>query len=217
MKCGILVAVALFATLSSVVCTPISRDVTIVNDQETLNNSNRISAPASTPSPPSDEFCTDERVKAYVLSLSETKTDEAIRRYKELVESGCDSDLLLLQFANLLASRSDYEEAAKLYRQIIIRSPDNWHAHWTLAQILIDELGKYEEGLREVETSRRLDSLGDVGFGYDFYLARANEGLGRTKYAIVHYKIFINELSKISKKDPQLIEARKRLANLEKE
>jgi tetratricopeptide (TPR) repeat protein len=180
----------------------------------TGNLSVKSTTPTPIPTVLSQEICDNQRAKAYVLSKSDRTLDEAISKYKSLIDSGCYSDDLYLQYAYLLSSTDDYEGASKQYRIVIEHNPKSWYAHWSLAQILIMKLAHYEEGLHEVEISRKLDSGRDIGFIYDFYMGRAFEGLGKYDEAIKHYEIYVTSASRITNKNPQLIEAEDRLSKL---
>lgn len=183
--------------------------------QDDLSTENSLTkSPTPTPNILSEEVCDNQRAKAYVLLRRTSTKGEAIGKYKSLIDGGCYSDLLYLQYAYALASEEDYENASRQYHIIIEHNPQNWYAHWSLAQTLILKLGRYDEGLREVEASRKLDDGGDIGFTYDFYMGRAFEGLGKNDDAVRHYELFIKAASKITKKDEQLIEARNRLSHL---
>ena len=167
-----------------------------------------------TPQLNNEELCNEKISRAYALSLNSANREESVEEYNSMIQQGCDNERLRLQYGLTLGSLNRWQEAAEQYRNIIKRNPKNWYAHWTLAQTLILELNQYEEGLNEVEISKQLDDMGDIGFTYDYYTGKALDGLGRYEEAIKHYEIYIRLQSKVWGKEPKLIEAKERIITL---
>lgn len=159
--------------------------------------------------------CNERLVQIRTVSIKEGSA-RAVDDYKNALKQGCDTTEIRMNLGLALASLKRFAEASEQYRVVLTREPNNWSANWTLAQTLILELGQFDEGLRLVYKARELDDMDDIGYNYDFVIAKAYDGLGDKQQASLHYRIFIKGQSKVWKNDPRLTEAKERLSSLEK-
>lgn len=160
-----------------------SRNSDIVQPSPTADSSKR----------PSKEF--SDRFNAGVKLQESGKFPDdipkAIEEYKKALEIKPDDKVTYQRIVESYLSISKYEEAEVYLRKMIEADPENGYAHWSLAQILVDRLNKFEEGLREVEISEKL--YGDDGLSDNFasYKGKAYEGLGDYENALKQYKIYL--------------------------
>jgi tetratricopeptide (TPR) repeat protein len=162
------------------------------------------------PTQKNDISCEVRLAEARAVSIKEGSLN-AINEYKSIIEKGCDTEESRMSLGLAMAGAKRFNEAAEQYRTVIKRNPKHWAAHWTLAQTLILELNQYDEGLKMVYKSKDLDNMGDIGYIYDFFIAKALDGLGDYKRASLHYQKYIKEQSHVWTKEPRLIEAKERL------
>jgi tetratricopeptide (TPR) repeat protein len=119
--------------------------------------------------------------------LGKAKAQAALREYKLAIEKGYDTVEVRIQLGRLLAFRLDQPgEAVSHFRIALERDPNNWRIHFPLAQILL-QLQQYQEALKEIKESQRLDKDGRANGFYFDYLAKAYDGLGESKEALRYY------------------------------
>lgn len=209
----IIAACALAATIT---CNPSklegNSDDKLGKQNSTQVNSSKATSPAATPQ--SEEFCIDRLAEIRIISIKKG-TASAIPEYEEILSDGCDYTEVRMAYGLALTGSDRYREAAEQYRSVIKRDPKHWAAHWTLAQILILELGEFNEGLLQTNRAKELDDLGDIGHIYDYYLGRAFEGLGKPGEAVTHYREYEKRQSQINTNDEKLVDTRNRIAKIE--
>ena len=143
------------------------------------------------------------------------KTAEAIDEFKKSIEAGTDDKETYREVARLLVSLKRYEEAEEYLRKVFEKDPEDGRAHWALARVLVEHLGKYEEGLKEALLSKRLYGDDGTSHVHDRIIGKAYDGLKDYENAIKHYKIFLKGSSRIPDSEDYK-EIQKRLSELEK-
>lgn len=123
------------------------------------------------------------------------KIAEAIEEFKKAIKDGNDDKEIYREIARLLILLKRYEEAEGVLRKILEKDSEDAMAHWALAEILVENLDRYEEGLREAVLSEKF--YGDDGLSYirSRVIGKAYDGLKDYDNAIKHYKIFLKESS----------------------
>lgn len=146
--------------------------------------------------------------------LSSGENEGAVAEYERAIRMGYDSKDTRMDLAEAFIRLDRPQEAAEQYRALIRRDNKDFRAHWSLAQLLIIKLKRYDEGLWEVTISKELDDGGDVGYVYDYYTAKAYDGMGRYAEALAHYKVFIKGESRDSSGSAELKEAMRRVGEI---
>jgi tetratricopeptide (TPR) repeat protein len=147
--------------------------------------------------------------------LSSGKNEEAVAEYQQAIELGLDRQDTRMDLAEAFTRLNRNQDAAEQYRLLIRRDDGDWRAHWALAQLLILKLNDYEEGLREVTISKELDKGdADIAYTYDYYIAKAYDGMGQYDKALDHYKIFMKGEAKNSSGSDELKEVTQRVKEI---
>lgn len=145
------------------------------------------------------------------------KPDEALKEYDRAIEKQYDTVDLRIQMGTVLAKQLNrHEEAAMQFRIAIQREGTSWRAHWLLSQSLL-ELKYYNEALNEILTSETLDPEGKSEGFYDYFKAKAFDGLGKYDKAVRAYESFLQHAAKITPNSPKILEAQLRLKQLQEQ
>lgn len=107
----------------------------------------------------------------------------------------------MLRRADALRYDGHYEEAEKLYRQILERDPDNAAAHCGLGLVYCFHEGRFEESIEEL---RKAVELAPDNVTYRLHLAKTLTMLGM-------YEEAKGEFEKVLELDPENEEATKQL------
>ncbi len=91
------------------------------------------------------------RMKAILLA-DEERFDEAIALLRDLHGDAPDDDATLLQLAMLHSAAKQFEEAARVYTDVLKRQPDNWMALRGRGDARLS-LGKHAEAIADYETA----------------------------------------------------------------
>lgn len=135
----------------------------------------------------------------------------ALSEYKLAIEKGYDTVELRIQLGCLLAFRLDQPgEAVAHFRIGLERDPHNWRIHFPLAQILL-QLQQYQEALKEIKESQRLDKDGRANGFYFYYLAKAHDGLGESKEALRYYRLALKRAQKVEPRSSKVKEVTERI------
>ncbi|MFN6964852.1 MAG: tetratricopeptide repeat protein [Pyrinomonadaceae bacterium] len=140
---------------------------------------------------------------------------EAIEQFKKSIAAGNDDKEMFRRIAELYLAQKRYVDAETYLREIIEKDAKDAMAHWALAKILVENLGKFEEGLKEAITSKELYGDYDVSYVHDRVIGEAYDGLGDYENAIKHYRIFLRGASYAPESDDYK-EIKKRVSELEK-
>jgi tetratricopeptide (TPR) repeat protein len=139
---------------------------------------------------------------------------KAVEEFKKAAEIKPDDKETYRRIVELYISVSKYEEAEVYLRKILEVDSEDGIAHWTLAQILVEHLGKYEEGLREIAISEKLYGNDGLSYVRSHLMGKAYDGLGENEKAVKQYKIFLKESGSPDANDYK--EVKKRIFELEK-
>jgi tetratricopeptide (TPR) repeat protein len=137
--------------------------------------------------------------RANSLHESPGKADAqaALREYKLALENGYDTVEVRIQLGRLLAFRLDQQsEAVAHFRIARERDPHNWRTHFPLAQTLL-HLQQYQEALKEIKESQRLDKHGRADGFYFYYIAKAYDGLGESREALRYYGLALKRAKRV--------------------
>jgi tetratricopeptide (TPR) repeat protein len=142
------------------------------------------------------------------------KTDEAIEELKRAIEAGDDDKETYREVADDLTGLKRYEEAEVYLRKIIEIDSKDARAHWALAKILVLELRRYEEGLKEAKLAQEYYGDDDLSYVRDYLIGKAYDGLGDYPNALRYYKSFLKGRSYAPDADDYK-EVNKRVSELE--
>jgi tetratricopeptide (TPR) repeat protein len=142
-------------------------------------------------------------------------TAGAIEELKKVIEAGDEDKETYLELATFLIYLERYEEAETYLRKLIKKDPREARAHWFLAGILVLNLGRYEEGLKEAKLSKELYGEDDLSYVRDQLIGKAYDGLGDYPNALRHYKAFLKGRS-YAPDATDYKEVKKRVSELEK-
>jgi tetratricopeptide (TPR) repeat protein len=126
--------------------------------------------------------------------------EKAIEEFKKSIEAGNDDKEMYRRIADLYHSLKKYEETETYLRKILEKDSKDVRAHWFLAGLLVWDLGKYEEGLKQAVFAKELDSSNE-SYVMEQTIGKAYEGLGDYENAIKHYKIYLKAISFIPDSD----------------
>jgi tetratricopeptide (TPR) repeat protein len=144
-------------------------------------------------------------------SLGKAEAQAALREYKLAIEKGYDTVELRIQLGRLLAFRLDQPgEAVTHFRIALDRDPNNWRIHFPLAQILL-QLQQYQEALKEIKESQRLDKDGRANGFYFDYLAKAYDGPGESKEALRYYRLALKRGQKVEPRSSKVKDITERI------
>jgi|SRR5215204_4726394 len=153
-------------------------------------------------------------IRAFYLSgLSgdcEEDWKQAVKEFELALTNGEDSISLRVEFGRLLYLKlKDYPKAINQFEHILKQNPRNFDANYNLANLYVltenwEELLKRGKVL--VEMAHRAP-----GVFYEYYEARALEGLKRYKEAQQKYQRFLEHEEKIDYTSPQKEDARRGL------
>lgn len=122
--------------------------------------------------------------------------EKAIEAFKKSIEAGNDDKEMYRRIADLYLSLKKYQDVETYLRKILENDPIDEMAHWALAKILVENLGKYEEGLKEAKISQELHGNKDsLSYVHDRIIGKAYDRLGDYRNAIKHYKFFLKRSS----------------------
>jgi tetratricopeptide (TPR) repeat protein len=144
------------------------------------------------------------------------KYEEAVQEYKLAIANGYDTNWLRTELGRVLARYLHrHEEAIEQYRFAIQRDKNEWRAHSLLSDSLL-ETKQYDEALKELQISKQLDAQGRSNGFYDYYTAKAFDGLGRYDEAVKDYQAFLKRAEKEEPNSPRVREVKARLEALQK-
>lgn len=138
----------------------------------------------------------------------------AIEEFKKASEINPDDKETYRQIAELYVSINRYEDAATYLRKLLEKDAEDAIAHASLAQVLIEHLGKYEEGLRETVIVEKIYGNDGLSYARARLVGKAYDGSKDYENAIKHYKIFLKGSSSPDADDYKKIKTR--LSELEK-
>jgi tetratricopeptide (TPR) repeat protein len=140
--------------------------------------------------------------------------ERAIEEFKKSIEAGNDDKEMYRRLAELYLALKKYEEAENYLRIILEKDSKDLMAHWALAKILVENLGKYDEGLKEALLSKELYGKDGSSHVRDLLIGKAYDGLGDYENAIKHYKLFLKGTSYAPDSDDYK-ETKKRISEIE--
>jgi tetratricopeptide (TPR) repeat protein len=139
------------------------------------------------------------------------KYEEAVQEYKLAIAKGYDTNWLRTELGRVLARYLHRdEEAVEEFRVAIQRDKNDWRAHWLMSVSLL-ETKKYDEALQELQLAKHLDAEGRSNGFYDYYTAKAFEGLGRYDKALKDYQAFLKRAEKVEPNSPRVREVKARV------
>jgi tetratricopeptide (TPR) repeat protein len=139
--------------------------------------------------------------------------DKAIEEFKKSIEAGNDDKEMYRRIAEVYLTQKKYDAAVTYLKEILAENGDDAIAHWTLAKVMVYDLRKYEEGLKEAKISRELYSK-ERSYVFDKTIGEAYDGLEDYENAIKHYKVFLKGSSYIPDSNDYK-ETKKRVEQLE--
>lgn len=142
------------------------------------------------------------------------KYPEAIEEFKKSIGAGNDDKEMFRRIAELYIALKKWEDAELYLREILDRDSEDAGAHGALAGVLVWQLGKYDEGLKEALISKE-KTPSNTSHVVDRTIGKAYEGLGDYENAIKHYKIFLRGTSYAPDSDDYK-DTKKRISELEK-
>ena len=142
---------------------------------------------------------------------AETKYEEAVKEYQLAIEKGYDSNWVRTELGMVLDHYLHRpEEAIKHFRVAIGRDENDWRAHWSLANSLL-ETKQFDEAWRELQIVKRLDPKNTAAGLYIYATAKALDGLDRTDEALKEYEAFLKRAEKLEPNSPRVREVRTRV------
>lgn len=141
--------------------------------------------------------------------------ENAIAEFKKSIEAGGDDKEMHRRVAELYILLKKYEDAKTYLKAILKKDEEDAMAHWALAKILVENLGEYEEGLREAIISKKLYGQDGTSHVHDRIIGKAYDGLKDYKNAIKYYKLFLKGSSYVPDSNDYK-EAKKRVLELER-
>jgi tetratricopeptide (TPR) repeat protein len=127
------------------------------------------------------------------------------------IANGYDTNWLRTELGRVLARYLHRdEEAIEQFRVAIQRDKNDWRGHWLLSESLL-ETKKYDEVLKELQVAKQLDADGRSNGFYDYYTAKAFDGLGRYDEALKDYQAFLKRAEKVEPNSPRVREVRARV------
>lgn len=182
---------------------------------------NRNMTGAASPSPisnskerPSKEFLRHyhEGLKIKVNGKFPDDVPKAIEEFKKASAIDPKDKETYRRIAELHISIKQYEDAEIYLRKIIEQDSEDGMANLALTQILIDHLGRHEEGLREANIAEKLYDSNTASFAH--LKGKAYDGLGDYENAAKQYEIFLKELDLPDSDDYKQV--KKRVSELQK-
>lgn len=161
---------------------------------QSYNASNTQPVPTSvSKEKPSSEFLIHyhEGLKIKVNGKFPDDVPKAIEEFKKAAEINPADKETYRRIAELYVSINKYEEAATYYRKIIKLDSNDGYAQWALAQLLVENLGKYREGLQKIDVSEKLYGNDGLSYVRARLKGKAYDGLGEYESAIKYYQIFL--------------------------
>jgi tetratricopeptide (TPR) repeat protein len=144
------------------------------------------------------------------------KYEEAVREYRLAIANGYDTNWLRTELGRvLMLYLGRPQEATPEFRVAIERDKNDWRAHWLLSQSLL-LTKQYDDAWKELQTAKDLDAEGRANGFYDYYTAKALDGLGRNVEAIQAYEAFLKRADKVEPDSPRVREVRARLEELKR-
>lgn len=139
------------------------------------------------------------------------KYEEAVQEYKLAIVKGYDTNWLRTELGRVLARYLHRDkEAIEEFRVAIQRDKNDWRAHSLLSDSLL-QTKQYDEALKELLISKQLDAEGRSNGFYDYYTAKAFDGLGRYDKALKDYQAFLKRAEKVEPNSPRVREVRARV------
>ncbi len=169
-----------------------------------------------TPVPPETQECGERRASVLLISAAEGD-GRAAEEYAKLIDDGCDSAYTRYLLGQALEGDRQFAKAAAQFRTSVRMNPEEWAPQIALARVLILKLGKFDEGLIELEAARKIDDLDDLSYTYDYYLGRALEGKGQLKDALIHYRRFEKGQASVNKVNEQYRDVLERIERIQRE
>ena len=109
----------------------------------------------------------------------------------------------------------DYDGVANSFREIIKRDPKALNAQYGLAQVLVEDLKRYDEGLKEALIAK--EKKASYPWAIEETLGKAYEGKGDIPNAIRHYKAYLKDFRDSKDTDSTLYKnMQKKVVELEK-
>jgi len=144
------------------------------------------------------------------------KYEAAVQEYKLAIANGYDTNWVRTELGRILARYPGrHEEAIDEFRIAIERDKNDWRAHWSLSESLL-QTKRYDEALKELQMAKSLDAEGRSNGFYDYYTAKALDGLDRYDEALQDYEAFLKRAESVEPNSPRVRELRARLKALQK-
>ncbi len=131
---------------------------------------------------------------------------QAIDEFKKAAEIDSKNTTSYWMMVEIFTSLKKYDEVEAGYRKILERSPEDLRAQWGLAQVLVEDSKKYEEGLKEALIAK--EKKATYPFLIEKVIGKAYEGLGDIPSAIEHYKIYRKGYKTFTSNDDKEIETK---------
>jgi tetratricopeptide (TPR) repeat protein len=132
------------------------------------------------------------------------------------IANGYDTNWVRTELGRILARHlRRHEEAIDEFRVAIQRDKNDWRAHWSLSESLL-QMKQYNEALKELQMAKGLDAEGRSNGFYDYYTAKALDGLGRYNEAVQDYEAFLKRAEKVESNSPRVREVKARVEALQK-
>lgn len=190
----------------------------LMQNQDVANlQPNLTTSPTPTNGRPSKEF--DEHYwKGAKLSTDFSIPDnltKAIEEFKKAAEIEPTNTTAYWRMVELYDRLKDYDDEEKYIRQIMERDRKDLEAQWWLARLLVWDLGRYDEGLKEALIAK--DKKAVDFFIIEETIGKAYEGKGDIPNAIKHYKAYLKDFRDTKNTDSTLYKnMQKKVAELEK-
>lgn len=183
-----------------------------------MQNQGTIASKVSPTVIPKQKDSTDSQADVYFYQGLKYKAAgeymKAIEKFKKSIEAGNDDKEMYRRVAELYLALKKYEDAEFYLRKILEKDSKDAMAHWALAKVLVENLGKYDEGLKEAILSKELYGKDGSSHVHDRIIGFAYDGLGDYENAIKHYKLFLKGSSYAPDSDDYK-EIKKRISELE--
>ena len=166
---------------------------------------------------PSKEFL-EHYDKGVKLSTDFSIPDNLTKAIEEFKKAGGiepKNTMVYWRMAELYDKLKDYEGVVNCYRQILERNPKEVSAQYGLAQVLVENLQNYDEGLKEALIAK--EKKASYSWAVEETLGKAYEGLGDIPNAIKQYKAYLKDLKYLKSTDTiQYKDMQKKVVELEK-
>lgn len=115
----------------------------------------------------------------------------AIEQLKIVIRLGHDDKEIFRRLADWYSAVEQYPDQESALRELLKKDPKDARAHLTLAKLLIDHLGKLDEGISTAKDAKKLYEKESLSYACDKIIGEAYDQLGNRRKALEHYKLFL--------------------------